>query len=356
MRAHLCQRRPSHPENPQKSCKSCFRQFPQSLVNSRHLSSNAHASAPVPTSPLPSRKSPKICKSCSDTPNQTLVISQTLTRAHLCQRRPSHPENPQKSCKSCFRQSPQSLVNSRHHSSNAHASAPVPTSPLPSRKSPKILQIQLQTIRPTLVISRVITRQTLIRAPLRQRRPSHPENPQKSCKSSFRQSPQSLVNSRHLSSNAHTSAPAPAAPLPSRKSPKILQIQLQTIPPISRKLSSSLVKRSSNTHTSAPAPASPLPSRKSPKILQILLQTIRPILKSQPIPKRSQRPCATSPLPSRKSPKIMQKLQTTRPLTAHPQYPMTSWGYYPLKLSTGVQLKTYPPPDRELLCYSLSDV
>ena len=85
---------------------------------------------------------------------------------------------------------------------------------------------------------------------------------------------QSLVNSRHHSSNTHTSAPAPAVPLPSRKSPKILQILFQPIP-------QSLVNShdlSSNTHTSATAPAAPLPSRKSPKIMQILLQTIRPTL------------------------------------------------------------------------------
>ena len=102
---------------------------------------------------------PKIPKNhanpASDNPpnaRQTLVISrQTLTRAPLRQRRPSHPENPQKSCKSCFRQSPQRSSNSRNLSSNAHTSAPAPTSPLPSRKSPKILQILLQTIPPTLV-------------------------------------------------------------------------------------------------------------------------------------------------------------------------------------------------------------
>ena len=101
---------------------------------------------------------------------------------------------------------------------------------------------------------------------------------------------------------------------------------------------------SSNAHASAPAPAAPLPSRKSPKILQIQLQTTRPTQ-----------------------------------ITAHPQYPMTSYKrcYYPLStihypLSTThyplptihyplspihwCPLKTYPPPDRELLCYSLSDV
>ena len=165
-----------------------------------------------------------------------------------------------------------------------------------------------------------------MRAHLCQRRPSHPGNPQKSCKSSFRQSPQSLVNSRHLSSNAHASAPVPTSPLPSRKSPIILQILLQTIRPISRKLSSSLVKHSYKRTCANVA----LPSRKSPKILQILLQTTRPTQ-----------------------------------ITAHPQYPMTSYKrcYYPLKLKTSLEwgyhwcpLKTYPPQDRELLCYSLSDV
>ena len=68
-----------------------------------------------------------------------------------------------------------------------------------------------------------------------------------------------------------------------------------------------------------------------------------------------------APLPSRKSPKIMQiLLQTTRPteITAHPPYPMTSYKrcYYPLSTIHWCPPKTYPPPDRELLCYSLSDV
>ena len=43
------------------------------------------------------------------------------------------------------------------------------------------------TSTPNLSQTLVISRQTLTRAPLRQRRPSHPENPQKSCKSSSRQ-------------------------------------------------------------------------------------------------------------------------------------------------------------------------
>ena len=115
----------------------------------------------------------------------------------------------------------------------------------------------------------------------------------KSCKSCFRQSPQSLEYSRHHSSYAHASAPVPTSPLPSRKSPIIMQILLQTIPPISRILSSSLVKRSCER----PCASGALPSQKSPKILQILLQTTRPTQ-----------------------------------ITAHPQYPMTSYKrcYYPL--------------------------
>ena len=204
----------------------------QSLVNSRHRSSNAHASAPVPASPLPSRKSPKNhANPASDNPpnlsSNSRHTRQTLMRAPV----PASPlpsRKSPKSCKSCFRQSAQSLVNSRHHSSNAHASAPVPASPLPSRKSPKIMQILLQTIRP---ISRKLSSSLVKRSCERtcaNVAPSIPKIP-KSCKSCFRQSPQSLVNSRHRSSNAHASAPVPASPLPSRKSPKIMQILLQTI-------------------------------------------------------------------------------------------------------------------------------
>ena len=102
-----------------------------------------------------------------------------------------------------------------------------PTATHPPTTSTPNLSQTLMISRQTLVISRT----ALIRALASSRRPTHPENPQKSCKSSFRQPPQSLVNSRHLSSNTHTSAPAPASPLPSRKSPKIMQILLQTTPP-----------------------------------------------------------------------------------------------------------------------------
>ena len=105
----------------------------------------------------------------------------------------------------------QSLVNSRHHSSNAHASAPVPTSPLQSRMSPIVMQILLQTIRPTLVISRqtlVISRTTLIRALMSSRRPCHPENPQNPANPDSDNCP----NARDLSYNTRTSTrlfPAP---------------------------------------------------------------------------------------------------------------------------------------------------
>ena len=153
-------RRPSHRQPTATHRPPCTREYPppQSLVNSRHHSSNAHASAPVPT-------------------------------------RPSHPENPQESCKSCFRQSPQR--------------------------------------RQTLVISR----QTLTRAPLRQRRPSHPENPQKIMQILLQTIPPISRKLSYLSSNAHTSAPAPAAPLPSRKSPKNHANPASDNPPISRNLS-----------------------------------------------------------------------------------------------------------------------
>ena len=141
-------------------------------------------------------------------------------RAHLCQRRPSHPGNP-----------------------------------------PKILQIQLQTIPPTLVISRVNSRQTLIsrqtpkishERPCASGAPPIPKIPKNPANPAPDNPPNLSSNSRHLSSNAHTSAPAPASPLPSRKSPKILQILLQTIPPI-------LVNHS-------PSPNIPAPLRHAPPI------------------------------------------------------------------------------------------
>ena len=115
----------------------------------------------------------------------------------------------------------QSLVNSRHHSSNAHASAPVPTSPLPSRKSPIVMQILLQTIRPTLVISRqslVISRTMLIRALMSSRRPSHPENPPNPANPDSDNRP----NARELSYNTRTSTrlfPAPQHSSPSPSPP-----------------------------------------------------------------------------------------------------------------------------------------
>ena len=128
----------------------------------------------------------------------------------------------------------QSLVNSRHHSSNAHASAPVPTSPLPSRMSPIVMQILLKQSDNPLVISRqtlVISRTTLIRALMSSRRPSHPENPPNPAnpdsdnRSTLMISRVTHVNTRHTLISTRLLA----APLPSRKSPKILQILLQTI-------------------------------------------------------------------------------------------------------------------------------
>ena len=301
--AHLNNRRHHQPTATHRPPCTRKQPPPKSLVNSRNLSSNAHTGAPVPTSPLPSRKSPKIMQIQLQTipPISRKLSSSLVKRSYerTCANvAPPIPEIPKKSCKSSFRQSPQSLVNFRHLSSNAHTSAPAPAAPLPSRKSPKILQIlrqtnppishklssslvkrsherpapaaplpsrkspkimqiQLQIIRPISRQTLVISRQTLTRALASSRRPSHPENLPKSCKSCFRQSPQSLINSRHHSSNAHTSAPAPAAPLPSRKSPKIMQILLQTIPPISHKLSSSLVKRSCERTCASGAPPIP---------------------------------------------------------------------------------------------------
>ena len=173
-------------------------------------------------------------------------------------------------------------------------------------------------------------------------------------------------------------------------------------PPPSRNLSSNAHDLSSNTrdlsysaHTSTREFAPPLPSppcaKKSPKIItanpaseippKITVQTTVKHLRPATRLSRS-RTCANVPLPSRKSPQIPKiTVQTTRPtqITAHPQYPMTSNATSGVTipkisqnpanpLSTKSQPipkmstihwcppKTYPPPDRELLCYSLSDV
>ena len=127
IRALASSRRPSHPENPPKSCKSCFRQsaqrksqpipnIPKITVQTTVKHSPGHSSvrgAP----PIP--KIPPNPKSCSDNPhnanhapiphpkNHSSDNGQTLARTLVCSRRPSHPENPPKSCKSCFRQSAQ---------------------------------------------------------------------------------------------------------------------------------------------------------------------------------------------------------------------------------------------------------
>ena len=93
----------------------------QTLMISHDLSSNTHTSAHAPAAPLPSRKSPQIPKITVQTIRPTQITAhpqypknhssdngQTLARPLVCSRRPSHPENLQKSCKSCFRQSAQS--------------------------------------------------------------------------------------------------------------------------------------------------------------------------------------------------------------------------------------------------------
>ena len=128
----------------------------------------------------------------------------------------------------------QSLVNSRHLSSNAHASAPVPTSPLPSRKSPIVMQILLQTIRPTLVISRqtlVISRTTLIRALMSSRRPSHPENSPNPANPANPDS-DNCPNARDLSYNTRTSTRLFPTPQHLSPSPSVSGKAASQAPPL----------------------------------------------------------------------------------------------------------------------------
>ena len=119
-------RRPSQqpPPSPTDRHTPANTLHPKSLVNSRDLSSNtrdlsysAHTSTREFAAPLPSRKSPKILQILLQTTPPTQITAhpqypknhssdngQTLARPLVCSRRPSHPENPPKSCKSCFRQ------------------------------------------------------------------------------------------------------------------------------------------------------------------------------------------------------------------------------------------------------------
>ena len=85
---------------------------------------------------------------------------------------------------------------------------------------------------------------------------------------------QTLMISRQtldLSSNAHTSAPAPAAPLPSRKSPQITKNHSFRQSPNRRKLSST-----QNTHSTIPKiPQNPAnPASDNPPNLSYLVQTL----------------------------------------------------------------------------------
>ena len=135
----------------------------------------------------------------TSTPNlsQTLMISrQTLTRAPLRQRRPSHPENPPNIPKITV----QTTVKHSPGHSSVRVAPPIPKIP-PNPKNHS--SDNGQTLARPLVCSR---------------RPSHPKNPPKSQKSQFRQ----RSNTRPI----HSSVRYP--PLPSRKStPQIPTIQSQ---------------------------------------------------------------------------------------------------------------------------------
>ena len=160
VRAHLRQQVLLHPENPKKILQILLQTIRPTLVNARHRSPYARTSAPVSAWPPPFRKSQEILQILLQTTSPTLIISRHLSSYARTSAPvpawPRHSENPKKSCKSCFRQSAQhsqTLANSHNLSSYARTSAPVPAWPPPSRKSQQILQILLQTIRPTLANS-----------------------------------------------------------------------------------------------------------------------------------------------------------------------------------------------------------
>ena len=231
---------------------------------------------------------------------QTLVISRkALIRALASSRRPSHPENPPKSCKSCFRQSAQ------------RKSQPIPNIP----------KITVQTtVKHSPGHSSVRGAPPILKIPPNPANPAsdNPHNPQRKSQP-IPNIPKITVQTTVKHSPEHSSV---------RSAPPILKIPPNPANPASDNPPNanhspspisheSQFRQRSNTRPNTHLFAAPLPSRKSPQILQILLQTIRPTQ-----------------------------------ITAHPQYPMTSYKrcYYPLStihwcpLKTKNQkLKTYPP-------------
>ena len=150
--------------------------------------------------------------------------------------------------------------NARHLSYERTCPAEV----FPILQIPTILQILLQTVHPILsLISRDLS-----------------------------------YNARHLS--YERTCPAGVSP--------ILQILIQTNHPI---LSSNARDLSQNTHTSTRLFATPLPSRKSPRIPQILLQTTKQI-----------RPPSTAPPPTIPPfPHVQYRVQAVQLSTIH--YPLS---------------------------------
>ena len=179
--ALICSRRPSHRENPPKSC---FRQSAQ------------RKSQPIPNIP-------KITV-------QTTVKhspASSVRGAPPIPKIPPNPANPVRGAHPIPRDNPPNANHSPspisqksqfRQRSNTRPNTHLFAAPLPSRKSPQILQILLQTIRPTQITAHPQypknhssdNGQTLARPLICSRRPSHPENPPKSCKSCFRQSAQ----------------------------------------------------------------------------------------------------------------------------------------------------------------------
>ena len=199
----------------------------QSLVISRDLSYNARkrsyertyvsgtpAISKIPKNPAnPASPNPPNTRKHS----QTLMISrkrsQTLvqrsseptcvSRSSPILKNPTNPANPASDNPPNTRKHTQTLVISRERSQTLVQRSSEPT--CVSRSSP-ILKIPINPANPapdnppnkrkhsqTLMISRqtlAISRPTLVRAHLSQQDPRHPENPNKSCKSSFRQSAQ----------------------------------------------------------------------------------------------------------------------------------------------------------------------
>ena len=225
---------------------------------------------------------------------------------------------------------PQSALSPPQCQEGARPAAQPSTARPQSRKSPKILQILLQTIRP-------FPRRKKDPPPNHQPLARNPENLPKSCKSCFRQSalspPQkrpaaqpSTVRLQFLKIPQNPANPASDnPPFPRRKKdPPPNHQPLARNPENPPKSCKSCFRQSAlsppQKRPAAQSSTARPQSRKSPQILQILLQTLSPAVTRRPTINRSPQ-SRKSPNPASDNPPFppLPKRPAAQPSTARPQ-------------------------------------